>query len=353
MVKNIFLLLLTSILTTCEKDTDPGLNTVYGPAYTWQFGDVSANVQELSFNSNGFSIVGDLRTPIEGELHPVIIMVHGSGSATRHGAVPFIPLIEIFLKNGFAVLSWDKPGSGESSGTFTQGFTITGRANILADAVKVLTENTSILNSSIGLWGISQAGWVMPKALEMTNNIAFMIVVSGGGEDSIEQMAYQVGQVVACKGGSTDQVNSAEKYWSQMCKATEYNQYKEAAEILVNIPGVSEHTGLTVSEQSQWRVWPQNIDAFWDPMDVIEKTSIPMLVFFGELDKNIDPVQGAQAYESALEQAGNENYTIEVIQGAGHVLTHATTGCIDENGSSEYVQEYLEILDSWIDNLNP
>jgi pimeloyl-ACP methyl ester carboxylesterase len=351
--KTAFLVLLVSILISCEKNKDPGLNPVYGPAVTKQFGDVSALVQELSFNSGDFYVVGDFRTPVEGELFPVIIMVHGSGGATRDGAVDFATLIEIFLRQGFAVLSWDKPGSGESRGTFTQGYTVTERANLLADATKVLKENTSILNSSIGLWGISQAGWVMPRSLELTNDVAFMIVVSGGGEDGIEQMAYQVGQVVACKGGSTEQVNAVEKYWSQMAKATEYSEYREAVDILVNIPGVTEHTGLTVSEQSQWNAWPREIDAFWNPMDAIEKTTIPMLVFFGELDKNIDPVQGAQAYEAALEKAGNTDYMVITIENAGHVLTSATTGCLDEPVSSEWVSEYLDTLENWVSDRNP
>ena len=101
------------------------------------------------------------------------ILVHGSGSATRYGAVPFKPLIEIFLRNGFAVLSWDKPGSGESRGEFGSEYEITERAKIIVDATSIMVDNPSIDESSIGLWGISEAGWVMPKALNMTSDIAF------------------------------------------------------------------------------------------------------------------------------------------------------------------------------------
>jgi pimeloyl-ACP methyl ester carboxylesterase len=275
-------------------------------------------------------------------------MVHGSGSASRNGAVPFVPLIEIFLRNGYAVLSWDKPGSGESKGEFDNEYKLTERANIIADAVKVLRDNPSIDNSSIGLWGISAAGWVMPLALNKIDDIAFMIIVSGGGEESIEQYAYQVAQMVACGGGSAEEVSAVELNWSKMAKATNYNDYREAVEVLVNIPGVVEHTGLSISEENQWNPWPRDIDAFFDPMEVIQHTTIPVLAFFGELDKNVDPVQGAQAYEAALKQAGNQDYMIKVIQGAGHVLAPATTGCLDEYVPAEYVPEYLDILDNWL-----
>ena len=59
-LKAIILVLITVVFLTCEKDTDTGLNPVYGPTVTKQFGEVTATVQELSFKSNGFSIVGDI-----------------------------------------------------------------------------------------------------------------------------------------------------------------------------------------------------------------------------------------------------------------------------------------------------
>ena len=87
-------------------------------------------------------------------------------------------------------------------------------------------------------------------------------------------------------------------------------------------------------------------------MEVIEHTTIPMLVFFGELDKNIDPVQGAEAYGAALQAAGNQDYQIEVIPGVAHVLMPAKTGCIGESGGTSYAPEYLETLEDWLQKLS-
>jgi pimeloyl-ACP methyl ester carboxylesterase len=188
----------------------------------------------------------------------------------------------------------------------------------------------------------------MPKALGKTNEISFMAVVSGGGEDAIEQFAYQVCQVVACSEGSAVDIENAEKYWAQMSKATTYNEYKEAADILVKIQAVVDYTGFTIQDENNWSALPRDYDVFYDPMNDIKRTKIPILVLFGALDKNIDPVQGAEAYRSAFNIAGNQNYQIEVIEGAGHILTPAETGCIGEFISNDYVPEYLEILDQWL-----
>jgi hypothetical protein len=311
------------------------------------FGGQEAQVEEISFRSDKFRLVGELRLPVEGERHPAIIIVTGSGSQTRD-ANDY--LIEIFLRNGYAAFSWDKPGSGESTGEFTDE--ITQRADILVDGIEVLTEHQSIDPDRIGLWGLSQAGWVMPLAIEQSENVAFMIVVGGGAEDSIEQMAYQIGQWVVCKGGSVEQAELVELYWAQRAKATSYDEYREAVEVLLGIPGVKDYTGLEITEEKDWEPWSRDWDAFIDPMDVIEHTTIPMLVFFGELDKNIDPVQGAEAYEAALQAAGNQDYRIVVIPGVAHTLTTARTGCLNETWGANYAPKYLQTLEAWLQHLS-
>ncbi len=337
---NLLFLLAISFMA-CEKE-------IYGPEEVRQYGSEQALVREMTFPSGEFTIVGDLRIPTRGDLHPVILMIHGSGKATRNGAVPFSPMIEIFLRNGYAVFSWDKPGSGASTGHFSSEYELTENARIIVDALEVLSANPSIDLSTVGLWGISQAGWVMPLALEMTDKISFMVVVSGGGEDGIEQGAYQVAKMIGCKGGSPEEVATVENYWAIMNKARTYAVYREAAQMVLEIPGVYEQTGLILSEESNWVPWPLDIDAFFDPVDVLQGTTIPVLAFFGTLDKNIDPLQGAHAYESALAAARNQDYQVKVIEGAGHVMVEVETGCMGEFVGTEYMPEYLETLEFWL-----
>lgn len=76
-----------------------------------------------------------------------------------------------------------------------------------------------------------------------------------------------------------------------------------------------------------------------------------MLALYGEMDKNVDPVQGEEAYKVALEKAGNQNYRIKVIPGAGHVHTPVKTGCIGKSGGRNYVPLYLQILEEWLQQL--
>jgi dipeptidyl aminopeptidase/acylaminoacyl peptidase len=321
---------------------------------TRSFGSQEAGVEEIRFRSGRFRVVGDLRVP-EGEgPHPAIIMVHGDGPITRDGyPTTYQPAMEIFLRNGYAVFSWDKPGSGESAGKFNrrgEWDVLTQRAAILADGIEVLAEHPAIEPTRIGLWGISQAGWVMPMALEQTENVAFMIVVSGGGEASPEQMAYLFGQKVACGGGSAEQAALVEQYWAQSKNATSYDEYRESMEVLTEIPRFEDRTEVTleIAEEDGWKPRRRDTDTFFDPMEIIGHTTIPILAFFGELDKNVDPVQGADAYEAALQKAGNQDYQVVFIPGVAHTLVSAETGCLNESWGTKLAPEYLETMEAWL-----
>ena len=343
----VFLALLALLLHGCGSDVS------IEPQGERQFGEERAEVDEVAFRSGEYLLVGDLRLPPEGGPHPAVIMVHGDGPATRHGSVPFEPLIEIFLRNGFAVFSWDKPGSGESTGELNNW--LAERSSNLVDGIRTLAEHPAIESTQIGLWGVGQAGWVMPRALEQTDDVAFMIVVSGGAEDVIEQGAYQLGQRVLCAGGTAEQAALAEEQRSRAQKAATYAEYRRAMETLLGIPDVEAQIESEIVDEEEWKPFPRDWDALWDPMDVVERTTIPVIAFFGGLDMNTDPMQGTEAYRAALQEAGNPNSQVVLIPRVAHLLRPAETGCEDLLGTGprnqEYAPEYLISLEDWLRHL--
>jgi pimeloyl-ACP methyl ester carboxylesterase len=320
------------------------------PAGERTIGGESVRVEEIRFRSGGFGLVGDLRLPVEGELHAAVIMVHGDGPVTRDGyPTTYRPVMEIFLRHGYAVFSWDKPGSGDSTGTLMDK--IPERAGILTRAIEVLTDHPAIDPNRIGLWGISQAGWVMPLALEDTDQVAFMVVVGGGGEDSIEQFGYLVGRLVACEGGSEEEATRADDAWVQAGKAQSYADYRDATQILLSEPAVESFTGLQLAGEDGWKPRPTDSLAFLTGTEIMENTSLPVLVFFGERDKNVDPVAGVAAWDAALQKAGNPHSRAMLIPGVAHTLVEAETGCLNESWGLTPAPEYLETLEEWLQQL--
>jgi len=311
--------------------------------------------EEVCFDSAHFKIVGDLHIPNPNKRQPAIIFVHGDGPARRSPSGKPNRIMRSFLDTGFACLFYDKPGYGESTGKFTGGKLFEERASILVDAVNVLKKHPAINPEQIGLWGISQAGYVMPKAITVTKDIAFMIAISCPAMDSVDQSAYLVEKQILCEGYDEAEAKKARQYFRQRARAKTYREYLEAAEYLDQNPFIrSIKWGGIRSEDRFSPLLPSN-EGFFNPITLIEKITIPVLTIFGEKDTQIDPFQGAEAYEKALKKAGNRFYRVKLFPEADHGIIIAKTGCMKEQREryrSSYAPGYIELMQNWLDSLN-
>lgn len=317
-----------------------------------QSGEAVYSREEVRFDSGRFKIVGDLHLPNPGKRQPAIIIVHGDGPAGRSTSRTPNRIINSFLDIGFACLIYDKPGYGGSTGEFTPGKLFEERASILLDAVAALKNHPSVNPKQIGLWGISQAGYVMPKAVARTNDIAFMIAVSCPGMDSVEQSAYLVAKQVVCQGYSEAEAKKAGRYYRQRARAKTYREYLEAAEYLDKNPVVSSMKWGGILSEDLFSPRPPSDQGFFNPTTLIEKITIPVLAIFGENDTQIDPYQGADAYKKALEKARNSSYRVVLFPEADHGIFLSRTGCIKDRGySRDYVSGYIELMREWLGSL--
>jgi pimeloyl-ACP methyl ester carboxylesterase len=312
-------------------------------------------VEQLVFESGRFKVAGELRIPSTEGKYPPVIMVHGDGPAYR---TYFFALKKCFLRAGYATLMWDKPGFGQSTGEFSQQSLRAERAEILLDAIDHIKSHPRIDAGRIGVWGISQAGIVIPMALSKTDDISFMIMVGCMGENSIQQTAYLIRRQLAFEGLSEEEARQAEDHFIQIFYAKTFEQYIKHAKPLYDNP-VQRKLGFVSAlwDETNWKPHSPNEEGFYDPMDVIEKVTIPVLAFFGEKDTQVDPIQGVDAYKKALTKAGNKNFRVELIPNADHNIILSKTGSMKERNSrsakewQNYAPEYLEIMEDWLKKL--
>ncbi|MET9515807.1 CocE/NonD family hydrolase [Streptomyces sp. NPDC002994] len=121
---------------------------------------------------------GVLATPTGGRgPHGLVVFVHGDGpiDATHDGF--YRPLWESFAEAGYAALSLSKPGVGGSSGNWLDQ-SMDDRADEAVAAIAWARQRPDIDSRRIGLWGASQAGWVLPKVAARAPDLRFVIAVS-------------------------------------------------------------------------------------------------------------------------------------------------------------------------------
>jgi pimeloyl-ACP methyl ester carboxylesterase len=320
-----------------------------------------SGTEEIVFNSQSFEVVGDLKLPEGPGPHPVILFVHGDGPNNRTSGVTYPPIMERMKRAGYATFAWDKPGTGESTGKINRRRLGEERAQIVLDAIEVLKARPDIDPRLIGMWGISQAGYVMPRVLRKSKDIALMIAVSCPGVAGVDQGAYLVSAQAVCAGLPKEEAKEMERLFGAIERVHSYAEYAQIKRKLDALPGIgaADIFGYKkgIKPEEEWEVNNFEGEYFWNPIEMIEKTTIPVLAFFGERDTQIDPVQGAQAYREALERAGNTNFRIELIPGTDHNIILSETGCIEErenrsrSGWKNYAPEYLDILEEWLESL--
>ncbi len=321
------------------------------------------SIEEIAFDSGAFRVVGDLRLPAGKGPHPVILFVHGDGPNSRTAGGTYLPIMERMLRTGYATFAWDKPGTGESTGEIDRSIMIDQRAQIVLDAIAAIKQRPEIDIEHIGLWGISQAGYVMPKVLSRSGEIAFMIAVSCPGGAGVDQGAYLVSAQAVCAGLPADDAGEVERLLSDIERVRTYEEYVQFKKQLAGYPVLSKITlfglNMAIMPEEQWHAGDLEGVYFWDPMQVIEGTTIPVLAIFGARDTQVDPNQGVQAYTAALEKAGNPNSRVELIPGADHIIVLVETGCLEEIGKMSraqrlnYAPQYLELLEEWLQTVHP
>jgi len=113
---------------------------------------------------------------------PAVVIIHGSGKETARDVLLHS---WFFVHHGFAVLTYDKRGVGESGGSYKWVIVKHGESvldELAGDAlagVEFLKNYDQIDPNMIGFFGGSQAGWIAPLAASKSSDIAFMALFSG------------------------------------------------------------------------------------------------------------------------------------------------------------------------------
>jgi len=306
-------------------------------------------VEEITFQSGSFTLVGSLWLPGGSGPYPVILLNQGSGMDARADNGFGLPIIERMLRAGYAAFSWDKPGVGASMGHLSDTRVLHERAQILLDAIEVMMARPDIDPQRIGLEGGSQAGYVMSLVLSMSEDIAFMICESCPGMSGVDQSTYQSLALALCTGTAEGQVERRAALLAELDAARSYatySQYAHYREVIEDLFGTAASVprgyGFEVVPEAAWHLNDPERETWWDPIQVIRHSTIPVLVLLGDMDWQMDPLQAEYAWRTALQAAGNPHSQVELFAGANHDLAAPATGCPD--GDMQMFAAYVQSL---------
>lgn len=223
---------------------------------------------------------------------PLVVTAHGSAPSDREGVL-FYTYRAMDL--GFAALSFDKRGTGESTGEYVS-FSVEGSiaqfddlASDLAHAIEFGAQQEGINSRCVGLFGGSQAGWIMPLAASRSDLVDFIIVGEGAVTTAGQEEIH--GQILQARRGYES---------NPEITAQDIAMADNMLEAYIGEPG-------------------------YDPLPVLEALDIPILWIFGLQDAVI-PVTPALNRLQNLIAAGHDNHHLLVFPFGDHNFTNRATG---------------------------
>ena len=318
--------------------------------------------QETFFLNGKDTIYGKLILPKQeapdGDGYPVVIFIHGSGPEDYSSTDLYKPLWERFTKIGFACFSWDKPGVGSSQGNWFEQ-SIADRANLVSNAFHYLEQHDKLNPQKIGLWGISQAGWVIPKVVE-TIKPAFAIIVSGPVTTALDQEIYRLRSGLEAEGYSSQAIDSAVAYTSTIKNLVldnkpfsefealqkEIMEHQWSSQLITGDEGIYNYLKVILRDDTPPR---------------IENLTMPLLAIWGANDLLVPPYSSAQQYQTTMEKIGNNTSKVVILPQADHTMTLNNSGKREETikrrktyrGIPEkiFAPGYLDLMENWLKNL--
>ena len=301
--------------------------------------------EEIIFRNGDVLLKGALTRPDIDNACPVVIVTHTFNAGIRDFGV-YQHLTRLLPPQGIAVFLYDRRGSGESSGDFETAtfFDLAADARAALDHLK---SRSDIDSKRIGVWGISQGGWIAPLTASISVEVAFVIAVSAVSVSPAEQMNYSAEYELREKGFSEKSIRQmlevralVNEYFHGTADRTKVQEKLDVFREEAWFPFA--YLDGDLPEDSTVEKWHQEMD--FDPLPIIQKVDVPVLLLYGEQDPWV-PIPKSIA---VWKEYGPDDLTVHQIKDANHfMISIAHSGIRGDEGPQ--VEEYSTILTQWLE----
>lgn len=288
-------------------------------------------MDELRIERDGFSLAASY-SPAGST---ALVALHGAGEGTRESP-SLRHLHELLPQHGIGVVTFDRRGEGESTGDATRG-----RFQLqVEDALAVLR---AVEAERVGLWGISQGGWIGPLAAAASEEVAFLVLLASTGVTPAAQMMYAVERQLRLAGYGDDVVERVLELRRRFEEWVHTRAPEPDEELAADLwAGLDEEwwgqvwLPPTLLDEEGVRLWIEEMD--FDPRPGFAQVRVPTLLFYGAED-SWSPVE---ASVEAWRAARGPEVEIVVVPGAEHDLTLP---------DGRFAPEYERTLVEWLTGL--
>jgi pimeloyl-ACP methyl ester carboxylesterase len=291
-------------------------------------------LKEVIIPSGDIELAGELYLPKFTGPYPAIIYIHGGGnnydmlmSAPRYYALRMAHC-------GFAVLTYDKRGTGESGGIFHES-TYDDFISDAGHAADFLVKHEQIDPEKIGIYGGSQGGRLAPLVATRFPSISFAISASGPIGTVADQATFNIEYALKVRGYDDSTVKQVMPLWRRHHAARESlnpDDMNEVAEDIFKLREFIDPMALPntrhefLTDSNLFFLRPPYFSMSKDYISELVNLDVPWLAIYGELDSIINVRESIENIQKQMTVGDNTSYEIIVMKGVNHSFYHYETG---------------------------
>jgi len=300
--------------------------------------------EEITFKNQNVVLKGTLIKPDINDPCPVVVVAHTSNAGTRDFVV-YQHLANTLTSIGIAVFLYDRRGSGESTGNFNSASFFDLADDALA-AINHLKLRSDINPEHMGVWGMSQGGWIAPLAASSSSDISFVVAVSSVGMTPANQMNYSAEFDLRENGFPEEEIkkmlelrNLVDKYYHG--KVDRFTVQKKLDTFRKETWFPLAYLDVSLPEDPTVEKWYQEMD--FDPLTIIRKIDVPVLLIYAERDPWVPIAESIAKWK----EYGPKDLSIHQVKNANHfMISIAHSGIRGDDGP--LVEEYSDVLIHWL-----
>ncbi|MFD4427886.1 alpha/beta hydrolase family protein [Nocardia sp. NPDC058497] len=256
--------------------------------------------------SDGTTTTGTIHAPAGATGRPGIVLVHGSGTAR---SPQYAQVAEALARQGIIALHYEKR---------TEDYTPAHRDfSLLADdalaGIAALRNRPEVNPAQVGLWGLSEGGWVAPLATSRSADVAFLITI-----------------------GANSGAPAAQQTWANETRFAAAGVRGSMIDVLAR-NGIRQIAGAG-----------QFAQADYDPLPVLARIEQPVLAIWGDKDRLTPPGDSLRGFQEAFDRVGKTNYSLRTLPNAQHGGFTTTDGF---DKGEELAPGYAQLMGNWVNGL--
>lgn len=340
---------------SCSGDV-VSFRTPAGTTQRWQ--RLQTRDTDATFSSAGTTLVGQLIEPAgpADPKRPLVVLVHGSERTMAVAAI----YQRMLVAQGISVFAYQKRGTGDSEGEYTQNFELL--ADDAAAALAKARELAAGRFGRAGYFGGSQGGWIAPLAATRSQAdfvaIGFGLVVSPIEED--REQLFDEARRMQLDATAMKQVGQLSDATAQLMRTHFSQGYDALARVRAQIGAApwaqtisGEYSGdmLRMSDADLRRIGRarfDNLELIWDydAEAALRRLKVPLLWVLAEQDRAA-PIAATSTILERLRASGQPIDTY-LFPDTDHGMVEFRTDAEGNRVSTRITDGYLRLLADWI-----